>query len=279
MPLFKYLHPDRTDVLRHHAIRFSSPLVLNDPFELKPHLARVAAPEYMEAEITRMLPMMVREELIKMLPPELHTTVSDELIHALLVNRMPEARTNIQQMENELMPKMQESMAKKFEELLGILCLTEKPDNLLMWAHYADSHRGFVIKFDEKSDFFDRRVAPDDELRHLCKVTYSSKRPSLTLSEVENFSSLLTKGDVWEYEAEWRMVVTLDSASRIIGAGPKAIHLFDFPHSSILSVALGCQMDPAKKDEIKTILGSDPNYSHVQCIEAEICNEHYRVLT
>jgi hypothetical protein len=54
-----YLHPDRTDVLHGQSIRFSSPAVLNDPFELKPHLAALASPEHMEAHITRVLPELV----------------------------------------------------------------------------------------------------------------------------------------------------------------------------------------------------------------------------
>lgn len=35
--------------------------------------------------------------------------------------------------------------ADRMNDLIGLLCLTEKPDNLLMWAHYADSHAGFVV--------------------------------------------------------------------------------------------------------------------------------------
>ena len=49
-----------------------------------------------------------------------------------------------------------------------------------------------------------KNVGPDDELRHLRKVTYSSRRPSLTLSEVKDGSAFLTKGLEWKYEAEWR---------------------------------------------------------------------------
>lgn len=34
---------------------------------------------------------------------------------------------------------------------LGNLSLTEKPDNLLMWSHYAQQHMGFVIEFDSSN--------------------------------------------------------------------------------------------------------------------------------
>ncbi|EPJ44297.1 MAG: hypothetical protein OFPII_35920 [Osedax symbiont Rs1] len=40
-------------------------------------------------------------------------------------------------------------------DMYGILSMTERIDNLLMWSHYADSHTGFVIGFDPSHDFFD----------------------------------------------------------------------------------------------------------------------------
>ena len=38
-----------------------------------------------------------------------------------------------------------------WRERTGLLCLTRTPTNPLMWAHYADSHRGVVIGIDATS--------------------------------------------------------------------------------------------------------------------------------
>ena len=276
MPLFKYLHPDRTDVLRGQSIRFTSPAALNDPFELKPHLATLASPEYMAAELNRAIPRVLEEELAKV-PSELRQLVPAAAVHALLQSQLPEAQCGLESMAALLMPRLQQAMARKFEELIGVLCLSESADSLLMWAHYADSHRGFVLEFDEGSPFFDCRVGQDDELRHLRKVTYSQKRPSLALADVEDFSAFMTKGTDWEYEAEWRMIVTLDSASRILGGGAEAIHLFNFPAEAVTSVVFGCRMLDSKKAEIRQLLSESKRYRHVRCVEAEISEEHYRV--
>lgn len=276
MSLYKYLHPDRTDVLRGQSIRFSSPAVLNDPFELKPHLAALSSPEYTSTELSRVLPRLLEEELAK-LPNERRRLISPEALNALIQSQRPQMLRNLESMAGSLMPKLQQTMARKLEELIGILCLSESVDNLLMWAHYADSHRGFALQFNERSPFFDCRVGPDDELRHLRKVTYSLKRPSLTLSDVKDFSSFMTKGTDWDYEAEWRMIVTLDSASRTIGVGSEAIHLFSFPAEAITSVILGCRMSDAKKKEIRLLLSESPQYNHIHCVEARIDDEHYRI--
>lgn len=276
MPLFKYLHPDRIDVLLGRSIRFSSPAVLNDPFELKPHLAALASREHMESEIALRFPELVREEFEK-LSSEVRSLVSAEALQEVLLRQLPQMKQNIQGMAGMLTPKLQDVMARKFEELIGILCLTEVADSLLMWAHYADSHRGFVIEFDESSPFFDRRVRLDDELRHLRKVSYNTKRPSLTLVEVEDFSPFMTKGTDWQYEAEWRMMMPLDAASKIVKNGQHVVHLYEFPADAITSVILGCRMDTQKKEEIKQVLADSPHFGHVRCREAEIDNEHYRV--
>jgi Protein of unknown function (DUF2971) len=276
MSLFKYLHPDRVDVLSGQAVRFSSPAVLNDPFELKPHLAALASPDYIEAELNRRIPELLHEELAK-LPSELRLLVSAETLKETIPSQLLRVKKDVHGMAELLMPKLQEVMARKFEDLVGILCLSEVADSLLMWAHYADSHRGFLIEFDEMSPFFDRRVSHGDELRHLRKVTYKSQRPTLTLADIEDISSLMTKGCDWKYEAEWRMIMSLDSASKTIGEGAHAVHLFEFPAEVLTSVVLGCRMSEAKKVEIRKMLAESPHYGHVRCVEAEIDNERYRI--
>ena len=276
MPLYKYLHPDRTDVLRNQCIRFSSPAVLNDPFELKPHLAALATPEYAAAELRRAMPRVLAEELAKV-PAELRALIPGHVMETLLESQLPRFQTQLEGLSAQMMPLLQETMARKLEELLGILCLTEDADNLLMWAHYADSHRGFVLHFDEASPFFDRRVSDEDELRHLRKVTYSKKRPSLTLSDVKDGSAFLTKGSAWRYEMEWRMIVPLADASKTVGSGAEAVHLFKFPAAAVRSIVFGCRMLEAKKLEIQTLLSELPQYAHVRRIQAEIDKEHYLV--
>jgi len=41
---------------------------------------------------------------------------------------------------------------------VGVLSLSARPDSAVMWSHYADSHRGFVIGLDTNHDFFERDI-------------------------------------------------------------------------------------------------------------------------
>lgn len=59
---------------------------------------------------------------------------------------------------------------QKFYEVsnrvIGILSLTSKNDNLLMWVHYANSHKGFVVEFNIENVFFNQTVRAGEILRH-----------------------------------------------------------------------------------------------------------------
>ncbi len=80
----------------------------------------------------------------------------------------------------------------------GIACFSEKMDDLLMWSHYADGHRGFCLEFDT-------RFTPFSTAK---QVHYSELLPSLpsedsSINLVESLA--LTKSAKWCYEKEWRV--------------------------------------------------------------------------
>jgi len=277
--LFKYLHPDRTDVLRDATIRFSSPKVLNDPFELKPHISALARPndllQQMESRFPEQCAISYRN-----LPALVQTVITPETYQAIARGLvLPEAKRQIEPIMTMLVvPKLRSILEQVFDKLIGILCLTESPTSLLMWAHYADGHQGFVVELDPESPFFDQRLGPEDDLRHLRKVIYRDERPALVLTEVTDFSPFLTKGQDWSYETEWRMMMPLAKASRTIDEGPTAVHLFAFPRSMVRRVIFGCRMADSKKTEIRQIIHATPQYKDVYFAEAQIDETRYRLL-
>lgn len=82
---------------------------------------------------------------------------------------------------------------------IGVLCLTTEPDNLLMWSHYGDSHRGICLEFDGHS-------APMTQAQ---QVAYTVERlpinPYVDTQEEMMIKGLLTKSEHWRYEEEWRI--------------------------------------------------------------------------
>jgi len=81
-----------------------------------------------------------------------------------------------------------------------VSCFTLKNDNLLMWAHYANSHTGFCVKLGTQNS----------SLKFSFKVTYDSDNyPKVTypLDGDEIFKPLLCKARCWEYEEEYRSLL------------------------------------------------------------------------
>lgn len=80
-----------------------------------------------------------------------------------------------------------------------ICSFTEIADNILMWSHYADYHKGLCLVFDTTKDpkCFGRG----------CGIIYSNKRPKYGLGqEVKLINPLTTKFIDWAYEQEFRII-------------------------------------------------------------------------
>lgn len=136
--------------------------------------------------------------------------------------------------------KTREDIKKSYEKIseqFGVISLTETHRNILMWAHYANSHKGVCIGY--KTTFIDelnhREHDVLDEWRGRYtpeKIRYDSKRFELVIDDetTENESimqAMLKKSDDWIYEKEHRCIVPFHMADRfkLIGKNGKTIKL------------------------------------------------------
>jgi len=272
MRLFKYFHPDRVDVLKNRMICFSSPQHLNDPFELKPPCRIYASDDAVRAEAMEKFPAHYQDALDK-LPAFIRPLISEESKQALQQKILEESAG----LTANLMQQMLPGIYRFFEESVGVLCLTEQPDDLLMWAHYAAAHEGFVIEFDPSSSFFNQRRSDHDEFRHLRRIIYAEERRHLVMGADKDISALLTKSSHWAYEKEWRMMVHLIDATNKHTSGSKTFHLFSFPADAIKSVILGCRMSSATMTEIVEAVRGSIDLSHVTCWQTEVDDSIFRL--
>lgn len=89
---------------------------------------------------------------------------------------------------------LQREMSKRW----GLLCFSDTWQNPLMWAHYADKHRGLCLGFDVKEA---RKVVyKPDRLIHAIDRTRSGVESNIELID----AALTTKFADWSYEREWR---------------------------------------------------------------------------
>ena len=236
--LYKYVPSDRVDILENLTLRFTPHPSLNDPFECWPRFS--LAKDY-EKSIEEFRERMTRQmgELVQDASPESKARADE-----ILARGLKEVEARAASLEAEGNPEMMDSFAQGISDKRGILCLTRTWDNLLMWSHYGENHKGVVIGFDESHRFFDdeSELGCDCGLRD---VQYPDQRP--TFDAIESFDVLTTKAPVWRYEEEVRAMRLFREEDRPIGTDPDGmpIVLVDFPKELVQQVIVGAQAEEA----------------------------------
>ena len=160
--------------------------------------------------------------------------------------------------------------ADQLSKIVGILSLSDTSDNLLMWAHYAERHTGFVLMLDGSHDFFkgdnsfSRFVKPES-------VKYYSERPPIIFGKDNLLKIFLSKSSDWKYEKEWRYLKNLtDAHKKIINANSPDVHLFRLPPKCIIGVILGCYSSMELTNKILELRRDDPEFGHLRIQQAHI---------
>lgn len=120
----------------------------------------------------------------------------------------------------------------------GFLCLTHNYDNLLMWAHYADSHTGVCLEFDITMDL--------DTFYSPLPVKYTQDYPyyDYIYDKGGAVRAILHKSLDWSYEEEYRIIK------------PGGFGLRKITSDSLTSVIFGCQFDKELFPEISSLVKS-----------------------
>ncbi|ODV43420.1 hypothetical protein AWV79_17340 [Cupriavidus sp. UYMMa02A] len=172
-------------IVLHNEIYFAPAATFNDPFDLRPVFS-------LEASLVRQ-----REDYLRMsrkfqphLTEEQHQADADRVMATSMNSTNIESTcAGLQAIHNHLITTG-----------AGVFSASTKRDDLLMWAHYADSHKGVCLEFDATSVF----------MAHAQEVKYSGDRtainPYTDSKDAMLEKALLTKSDHWSYEFEWRLI-------------------------------------------------------------------------
>jgi hypothetical protein len=216
---YKYLPFDEGSlcIITDGTIKFTLPSKLNDPFDCAPDIDTHNIEEYFD---TRPDWWERARERMNLSPAQLKKQ------KPLMIDRIRIAAKN-------------GGFGQQASDNVGICSLTRDPLNLLMWAHYAQQHKGFVVEFDIPVEITDIDAPPTNRnLEWLIpqKVEYQKRKPVVNFFDdidVKTQKQFLIKGEDWRYEQEERVI------DYVRGAG---IHKYD--RATILhSVIAGMKMD------------------------------------
>jgi len=164
---------------------------------------------------------------------------------------------------------------------VGIVSLAESLDNILMWSHYADSHRGMAIRLDSSHDF----------LSDLVRVRYVSEIPDFRREYPDvSFAELYFKSTHWSYEQEWRLVREMRSADAWYNAQTKELAepdahyqpvwpmmgMLRVPPNAIKAVVLGSEVTPQMVERIVEAMANS-EISHAVLQQVVLDDDHYEL--
>jgi hypothetical protein len=210
----KYDLSNAEDIIVHDRMRWQSPASFNDPFDCAPELAfgmdKAERKRFAEEATGKFAQASNRQERRRL---------------AAGVKKR-----DIQEVRDKLFHYFQETMDNS-----SVTCFSLVENNLLMWAHYASSHTGICLEFEEKPEvgFFCLNVIYSDQ-RRVVDLTKFQSNGSEMLER-----SVLTKSTEWAYEKEVRMI----EYNR--PAGPRA-----FDPVQLKSITLGLKISSAHEQKI-----------------------------
>lgn len=151
------------------------------------------------------------------------------------------------------------AISKQVISKLGLSCFGSTNNNLLMWAHYTQDHKGFCLEFDYSfdSDFF----------RPLKKVIYDETYPIYNYYEGKNNAVaqlMLHKSNHWEYENEIRLI-------------KKGQGLHQFNPLSLRKVFFGVRMTEKQISTIKNLIQNNSSYGHVELFKSQLDETNYQL--
>lgn len=223
---FKYMPAETArKVLLTGRLRWSSPLLFNDPFDVPRDIAH----GFSSADIARATGDLLNHYLDS--PPENLTDFDETLAQLLAIARNgfpPDLREQIratiaegfEQFQSEESLQALRDHWKTVVPTMRILCLAESPNHVAMWNHYADRYKGVVLglKCNDATDNFLLVAEPIEYLQAKPEVYTDHGLAKLlclnglAAARATNKLATQTKSDDWSYEKEWRIVDYADKA-------------------------------------------------------------------
>jgi hypothetical protein len=246
MKYYKYLSPERIDVIRNLKIRYTQVTALNDPFESLLGIIEKDKEWYLNK---------FKEKVVKEIQDR--GIKGDSKKKQFFRARKKDFPNWYKCYTDEKwLIETSEEIQNMVGSVSGILSLSATEKNILMWSHYSSNHEGFVIEFNGDHEYFCNSIE---------KIIYSDVRPYYDPTKMSHEPEIFnTKSLDWKYEQEFRKSmplveqIELENGNKLSPFDKKhleniakdKIFLFDFPKEAITSVILGWKSSSKLKEEI-----------------------------
>ena len=164
------------------------------------------------------------------------------------------------------MDKLAPEMHKQMDERYRVYCLTRRPAIPLMWAHYADHHRGICLEINVRQ--------PD--LCAAIQVQYRETYPSFRLGADRDLSPFYTKSSDWQYEDEYRLIAEEEDRAFSDRTLKTRNQFYKLPTGSLISIIIGVHAPDETRRTIRSIV--DRSGKNLSIRQAARAPDRYEIL-
>lgn len=261
--LFKYMDSKGLDLLENRRVLATRPNKLNDPFEFTPVFDDKPTDDEIRDKLLHPdFYQEWRKQTGKPIPLEIYNQEIRDNIESLIAEQ--------RRLEPEVTESYRQDFIKTTGKASGLVCFSRRNDGILLWSHYADGHKGFVVGFGVPQ--IENSFGRDDAV--LVEVLYEKERPKISLyANVEEHNIVRrivgTKSPEWKYEEEYRLIIPRgnfhDNENK--EEDDRLYWSIKGNEQVVESVIIGSRCDPEWKDRLAVAL-SEPAYQHVETFEA-----------
>jgi len=269
--LFKYCDARGIDILQSLRLKVSPPNQFNDPFEFPPKVDFCIDNTDVKNRLTD--PNWLRSAWE---PSETETSFEQFLTRhqSTFENATPEQAEGVRRKFQENAVRDQEGVVNFISKTYALACYSELPDNLLMWSHYTDRHRGIVIQFDLKNSFF-------SEAANLMPVSYRSDRASASMIgrgfvRRTRIVDCKNKKPCLSYEREWRQLFQLKDCTKVNDSEGTTCFYVNIPSGAIASVIFEVRCRPDTEMIVRE-LKKRPDLQHVRLSRALLHERDFKL--
>lgn len=280
--LYKYLSPELSGFSKDNQgkdipgffpnfiVSFTSPNAFNDPFECQPIL------EVPKGDYIKYLKSYAAYENEKKSLGWNRYKANDTKIKRKLRSLRRTVCNNKDW--NVLINKRLNDVWENHKKNVRILSLSKEYDNPLMWAHYANSHKGFVVGI--KSEFFSiLKKGIEGNEWGLKEVEYSDDKISINpygdITVNSNSKCVLDlmkvyykKSMCWSYEKEVRFVGYVEGASEHLLKRIDPIYVSE--------IRLGLRLNETLKRNITKFC--QEKYPHIEIYDTTMMQDKYKLV-
>lgn len=211
-------------IITRNEIYFSDPASLNDPYDCQPTFDINGSPDEWKRHLSRSLKMQGSKKI----------SISERI------------RITRKWMAEEKYKNINPETFKQLTSRFGIACFSASMNNMLLWTHYADNHRGICLIFEPSKDSY-------GALTHSSEIQYQSELPHIRLVDLSETGDskiikiLLTKSKQWQHEQEYRLILPYGAKQSL-----------QFHPSSLIGIVLGAKISKEHEAKVRSWAAAHP---------------------